>query len=199
MNTEHSNNAHPVNAFDRRTWDEDANTYFTFVDDVMRDNYNNPFHNGRPLHAVYLTYKFFLKAKSRVRLFSGNLIQELKDGPDKGMQFYSARHIISSILYFLTKEGSELKILLEADVDVDKGQSIKDHPLVKTLESWKASENAEHPLKGHCEIRQISTATLKRLREKKLDFHMLIKDDSAYRIEFDREKQKAYVNVNDKI
>ena len=193
MNTESKGEAPLVSAFDRSTWDEETETYFKLVGDVWRDKHDMPFHNGRPLHAAYLTHKFFSKAKTNVRLFSGELIRVMKGGPDDNMPFYSDPHIIAAIRGFLTRDDTELKIVVENDVDVDQGQTIEAHPLMEAISSWKASGE----LKGRCELRKVSPDVIKNMKERKTHVHMLIMDNLAYRIEVDIEKQEAFVNVND--
>ena len=183
-----------IHAFRPETWDEEAKFYFNFVKDVMNEGRNVPFSNGRPLHAVYLIREFFLNAKDDMRIFSGSLARYSDrddDGPDSHMALYADPHVTDAIKKFLRKDGAKLKVVVDK-LDVDDGQ-METHPLIHAVKSLKASGE----LKGSCELREIDPGVAEYLRTQNYNYHMMLMDKSAYRVETDPDNFKAYVNVND--
>ena len=184
-----------IDAFDPDTWTEDEEYYFRTVDRFWRERAEEPFSNGRPLHAVYLLHKFFTSARHDVRIFSGSLLRHVRKGEvDEGMSIYSDCNVLKAIKDFLSKDGTCLNIVVDEDVDVDDGEGIADHPLVQTVKALEI----EGLRKGNCEIRRANPAQIKEMRDNEFYCHMLVMDDSAYRLEIDPKRATAYVNVNDK-
>ena len=198
MTLQNENNT-GINAFNPLTWDDDAKVYFNFVNRVMREKSDMPFSNGRPLHAIYLIHEFFRNAEREMRLFSGNLARRVKgdERVDKNMRVYSDPYIIDAVKDFLSREGADLKIVIEKPLDVDKGQDLESHPLVHAVKSLRD----EGGLKGNFKLCQVNPSVTNAAGDNSTHpnrQHLMLMDKSAFRIEIDHEKSEAYVCVNDK-
>ena len=167
---------------DRHHWDNGEKEFVEHVEDTMRERHKGPFHNDRTFHAVHLIYRFFLGAVKEMRIFSGEL-KRYADSDDgyHGMKIYADEHILNAVGAFLAYKGTSLKIVVER---LDGGL---DHPLVRNLQALKARGK----LRGRCDIVQLD------IDGSASDQHMIILDQSGYRLETDNEKADALVNVND--
>ena len=184
-----------INAFDSATWPEEEEFYFDYVDAMLRKRRDILISNGRPLHAVYLLNAFFRNAKKTIRLFSGSLSRTADAfEQDKGMPIYSDPYIINAVRTFLSSSKSNLKIVLENDIDVEHGASARSHPLVGAVLDLK-EKGLVH---GEFHLRRINPDTLRRLRAGNFCQHLMIMDDWAYRLETDASQARAHVNFGDR-
>ena len=126
------------------------------------------------------------RATQQIRLFSGKLSRT----SESGTPIYADPHVTAAALEFLSKEGSQLTVVLEKNIDVEPGQSVEDHPLVnKILTAKERNEVA-----GTFELCKISDEALQFLDRHDVHNHLMVLDERAYRIETDPEEFKAYVN-----
>ena len=187
-----------IDPFDpeRKNWGESEIFYVDYVNRLMDKKTNRSFGNGRPFHAVYLIYKFFMHAQREMRIFSGKLLRQVgSEGEvDAGMPIYERKEVLDAVKHFLSKEGASLKVMLSEKLDVDEGQKPEHHPLVKAI----LELNDQHKFKGSCKIRQLNEENVRNLDEFDVNRHLLLMDESAHRIEIDRDRFKAFVNMNDK-
>lgn len=181
--------ADAVKPFDSETWTEEEQFYFEYIDEKLDAKENVGISNGKPIHAVYLIEGFLRRATQQIRLFSGKLSRT----SESGTPIYADPHVADAALKFLSKEGSQLTVVLEKDIDVELGQSVKDHPLVDEI--LTAKERNE--VAGTFELCKISDEALQFLDRHEVHNHLMILDERAYRIETDLEEFKAYVNFGD--
>ena len=174
---------------------EGESFYADYVDRAMLERRNVTFSNGRPLHAVYLIYKFFMQAQCEVRLFSGQLLRQVPKGrlDDEGLPVYGNRDVLGAVRRFLRQQGTHLKVVLANNLDVGDGQGAEDHPLVKTVIGLQN----DGLLNGRCDIEQLDAGYLRRLQDDGVGYHMVLMDQSAYRLETGPDAAEALVNVND--
>ena len=181
-----------VSAFDPSTWGEDERLYFYHVDRYWEMEKNEPFRNGRPLHAVYLIHKFLDNAKCEIRLFSGSLLRHVRDGQDAGMPIYAEPKVLDAATRLLSRVNGRIEIVVEDGVDAEAGK-VENHPLVQAVQELKDQGR----MKGRFEIRQANKGQVQQLRDEGRYCHMMIMDSQAYRLERDPANAKAFVNAND--
>ena len=157
------------------------NEYRLVVDKAVEDAIDMPISNGRPEHAVYLMQKMLENASEVVRVFSGQLTREFE-----GVSAYGGDEILGAARAFLGR-GGKMKVLLEKPIDVDRGQSWTDHPLVKMALSIV-------PHSSHFEVKQVLDRDLDELREAKALYHWITVDQRAYRLELDTRMARAIAN-----
>ena len=175
---------------------EGESFYADYVDRAMKEKRDVTFGNGRPLHAVYLIYKFFMQAQREVRLFSGQLLRRVPEGrlDDEGLPVYGNVSVLRAIRRFLGQKDTHLKVVLANNLDVGENQGIEDHPLVKTVVDLQN----DGLLNGRCDIEQLDAGYLRQLQDDGVGYHMVLMDQSAYRLETGPDAAEALVNVNDK-
>ena len=177
-----------INAFDKKTWTESERFYFDYVERMLDDGANVVVKNGRPIHAIYLIEAFLRKAKNTVRLFSGTLKQRTDE-----LKIYSDSHVVAAARNFLSKPGTDLRIVLENPIDLMEEQRIKDHPMIDMAHRLRD----EGRMGGAFRVRRASEDNIRFLRKEKFCHHMMIIDERTYRLETDPEKFKAHVNFGD--
>lgn len=177
-----------LDPFNEGTWGDDERRYFEHVNEALERGENKVISNGRAEHAAYIIYKFLTEATNNVRIFSGRLSRTYN-----GVSVYANRHITEAAATFLAGEGRTLKIVLQDGLDLDEGQTSKDHPLVVAVQKLKD----EGRLFGTLEIRQASRKAMDYLTEKRYRNHWMIMDEHAYRLETNTEKAGAHVNFAD--
>lgn len=182
-----------VSAFDRSCWTIDERRFCELVAMAVRERRDTIFFNGSAFHAVHLIYRFFLRAKKDLRIFSGNLMRRVDNdgGLYAGMKIYEDGHVLSAVKAFLSDEkGTSLKIVVE-EGGLDGG--FDDHPLVVAVRELHSAGR----LRGSCEILQLGEGRRDELKEMGWPpYHMMIMDRSGYRVELDRENKKAKVNLD---
>lgn len=159
--------------FDKR--DDAERIYFEFVDRASEAAQYRVISNGQPGHAAYLIYTFLKNARERVRLFCGSLRQDVG-----GVKVYADPTICKEAVGFLNR-GGKLDILVEDEIHVGEGQTPGDHPLLAAI------------------VRdgQEANVSLRKVTNPKPDVHFLVVDESAVRIETDKEKAEALANFHD--
>lgn len=180
--TTHSQHVDP---FDRKTWGNNEREYFGIIDKACADKRNAILSNGKPAHAAYIIVKFFENATQRIRLFSGHLTRQLE-----GVSIYESPHIINAASVFLNRPGTSLSILLEKDIDVPLGKTVKDHPFIRGIEAAGVSD-------GQVIIKKVHLNFLKILRDNNYAYNWMVMDEQAFRLEMDPDKVEAYVNFGD--
>ena len=177
--------ARQIDPFDQTTWDEDARTYFGIIDQACAAKKNALLSNGQPAHAVYIIHKFLENADRNVRLYSGNLRRELG-----GVMVYGNPHIVDDVLTFLKNSNASLSVVLEGEIDIPPNDEPCDHPLIRAMRS--AKEKGE--IQGHLRVCRALEEHVKILRDSDFDYHWMVMDDQAYRLENEKDKAKAFVN-----
>lgn len=166
-------NPNAKSVFDDR--DDAERIYFEFVDRASEAAQYRVISNGQPGHAAYLIYTFLKNARERLRLYCGSLRQDVD-----GVKVYADPAICKEAVSFLAR-GGKLDVLVEDDIHVGEGQAPRDHPLLAAI--IQAGHEGD--------------LTLKRVMNPKPDIHFLVVDESAVRIETDKEKAKALANFHD--
>ncbi len=181
-----------IDPFDEATWSEDERFYFTSVDQMLREGFSDDFSNGKPWHAVYIIAAFLREATQCVRLFSGKLIQYTPDG----VAIYAEPHVVDAAKTLLTRDGSELKIVLEDSIDVDDGRAVRKHPLIEGVRRLEKDGR----LNGRLDVRRATKTDLEFLREHNFLHHMMVMDQRSWRLETDPDPDdvRARVKIGDK-
>lgn len=177
-----------ISPFDEETWTESERFYFDYVERMLDEGANVVVKNGRPIHAIYLIEAFLRKAKNTVRLFSGTLRQRTDE-----LEIYSDSHVVAAARNFLSRSGTDMRIVLENPIDLMEGQRMEDHPMIDTA-YWLRDEGR---MGGAFRVRRARKDNIRFLRREKFCHHMVIIDERAYRLETDPEKFKAHVNFGD--
>ena len=112
---------------------------------------------------------------------------------DGKLQIYGNPHVATAAETLLSKPDSRITVVLEGDIDVDEGQSVRDHPLVSSI----LSQIDSGELKGAFEVRKLGERRLRWLRRKGICHHLMVMDEQAYRLETDTSSMKAHVNFGD--
>ena len=163
--------------------------YFDYVERMLDEGANVVVKNGRPIHAIYLIEAFLRKAKNTVRLFSGTLKQRTDE-----LKIYGDSHVVAAARNFLSRSGTDMRIVLENPIDLTEGQRMEDHPMIDTAYGLRD----EGRMGGGFRVRRARKDNIRFLRREKFCHHMVIIDERAYRLETDPEKFKAHVNFGDK-
>ena len=108
---------------------------------------------------------------------------------EPGLKIYSNPQILNSVSNFLARKGSALNIVLEEPID----GGLEAHPLVSLVKSMKESGQLE----GVFVLKQAKQSLLKKLEDSSFNHHIMIMDESAYRVETDTTNAKAFVNFGD--
>ena len=177
-----------IDIFDESKWSEDERRYFSIIDQACKEKRDALLSNGQPGHAAYIIYKFLTNAQEDVRLFSGRLRCSLE-----GVSVYSNSHIIQAAVTFLQKPEGTLSVLLEEEIDVAQGGQVCDHPLIRTVQEAKAQGKIQGVLKVYQGLKDF----IDMLKESNFNYHWMVMDKQAYRLENDTEKATAFVNFGD--
>ena len=181
-----------VSAFDRSAWTAEDEKFCLQLDKEMRERSGVRLNNEDTFHAVRLIYSFFLCATKEIRIFSGKLrrFAESEESHHPGMPVYAEERILGAVRAFLADSGTSLKIVIEKRLDVDEGEGPDAHPLVKEVMALKKSGL----LGGSCDILQLKKDKVEQLRHKKQLNHMMIADQSMYRVETGGDKASGYAS-----
>lgn len=150
--------------------------YFKMIDASLESREDRVISNGKPAHAVYLINKLLACARRSVRIYTGRLSRTFD-----GVLAYADPVIARSAITFLGKEGSELSIVIADEPDVEPGQPLRDHPFLKAI--------LDADIRGKLRVSKANEADRERFQ-----YHFIVVDDEAMRIEIDTEKAQAYVN-----
>ena len=163
--------------------------YREMVDEAFAHDLDKSFSNGKSAHAIYLIEKFFSHAQSTIRLYSGTLARHWKEDDGGKIKIYASSNLIGSVLTFLRKDDTRLDIVVDQAIDVEDGDSVGDHPLLKAIGT------AEPPIRGTVRV------FVDRRYEPPEDVprapHFMVIDRKGFRIETDPDKAEASANVND--
>ena len=148
--------------------------YFDMVDNACSDDLDKLISNGKAAHAIYLIYTLLKNAKSTVNVLTGRLDAVIGEG--KTYHAYGDPELCRVANEFL-KRGGALRVLLADDVSVD---DLARHPFVKRVRGGRGFSIAR--LAG---------------RWKAFSPHFIVKDEIAYRFEFDTKTHQASANFKD--
>lgn len=165
----------------------DSFDYYAILDVALENKIDAILRNGRPEHARFIIQRFLERADTTVRLLSGKLSKVFE-----GVNVYGHEDIKESAKGFLRRDGTQLNILLQEEIDGGAG-NIENHPLVQELRALEK----RHELKGKLDIRRASEEDVKRYLESDFPYHWMVMDESAYRLETDCQQAKASVNFGD--
>ena len=150
--------------------------YFQAVDAVFQSQEDRIISNGEPAHAVYILNKLLEGAERSVGIYTGKLAQTFN-----GVLAYSDPVIAESAAKLLSKENSELTIVIAGKPDVPDGQPIRKHPFLAAL--------SKQEIRGKLRVVEASETD-----REEVNFHFVVMDNKAVRIEIDTADAKAYVN-----
>ena len=145
---------------------ENLRTYANRLENALAEQ--TPFHtyNRDILHASQIVVAGFRHAQRSVYLLSNRLDPAL----------YGDEHLLEAVRSFLKKDGAELRILLEAEIDAH-------HPFRRL---------AEDEFNGRVKIGIVPEGHQDSYR-----FNFMIVDDIGYRFEYDREKFEAIASFHE--
>ena len=157
---------------------DEERQYFKMIDSAFSAKNDRVISNGRPAHAVYLLHKFLDNAKSSVKILSGSLSRTFD-----GVLAYADPEMANAAIKFLGRQNSRLSILIVDDIDVGPEQGALDHPLLAAIERAEIS--------GRVTVAKADTKNWGG------DFHFIVMDETASRVEYDTENAQAFVNLGD--
>ena len=161
--------------------DIEEQLYFKMIDEAMERKEDKIISNGKPAHAVYLLNKFLECAKQSVKIYTGTLAQTFDN-----VVAYADPQMARSAINFLSKENSELSIVIVNEPDVHPGMTINEHPLLKAI------SEADSEIEGRVDVWRGNPEDWEDYQ-----YHFLVMDDEAFRIEVDTEEAQAYVHFAD--
>ena len=150
--------------------------YFREVDAAFEAKEDRIISNGEPAHAVYILHKLLEGAKHSVGIYTGGLAQTFGD-----VLAYGDPMLAESAAKFLSKESSELTIIIAENPDVPDGRPIGKHPFLDAL--------SKAEIQGKLKVAKASE-----IDRKEIEFHFVVMDNEAVRIETDTTAAKAYAN-----
>lgn len=165
--------------FDEDTRTDEEKAYFDLIDRAAVDKTDLLITNGKPSHAVYLMFKFLETATERVLILTPNLKRALD-----GVYAYEDPKLANAAVDFLRKPNARLSILVGSDPDLDEGESINQHPFIARILEMSNTPRLD-----------VYMNTEGRMPRR--DFHFMVMDQQAYRIETDTERVKALANFGD--
>ena len=139
---------------------------------------DRPISNGEAVHAVYLICKFLETAQRRVKVRTGHLSRTFN-----GVLAYGEPELAERTIGFLQR-GGELHIVIVEEPDLEEGQEIKDHPLLKILCDADIG-------KGRVRVSQYRGTPHAEVPP----YHFIVVDGEAYRLEHDPDNAKAFVEL----
>ena len=145
--------------------------YRQMIDAAAESGERKTISNRDPRHAAYLVETFFRRAKRHVRIYTSQLARKI--GSE---QVYASPELIVEAQAMLARDGSEVSIIVQNELDVDEGMMATDHPLIAAL--------------SHADAR---LRVFKYDAERQFD-DFAVMDESAYRAETDGDKATAIAN-----
>ena len=158
---------------------EEERLYFKLIDEAQAAGKKELISNSRAEHAVYLLYKLLEAADHSVKIYSGNLARHFGN-----VLAYGESKVAEAAVAFLRREDSELSIITVEDLDVDKGQTPSEHPLLVEI--------AKSEVQG-----QVVLARGNQEDWNNFKYHFIVADDKSVRVEYDTNNLKAFVNFGD--
>lgn len=157
----------------------DFYNYYKLIEDCAENKKDLIISNGLAEHAVYLMTAMFRYAKNHIRLFSGELPDEVRR-ESQTIKIYSNEELLMAAENFLRMEGSRLDIL------VQEGENFESRIFIQTLKK----KHEEGVIKGSVNLK-ISEALCG------ISSHFMVIDNSGYRLETDHNHTKAVANFGD--
>ena len=158
---------------------EEEKLYFGMIDRAVDSKDERIISNGRPAHAVYIIYKFLECAVRSINIYTGSLRRVFD-----GVMAYGEPKLAESALGFLQR-GGRLNIVIGDEPDIDPDQSIKDHPLLKSL------------INANIGSGELTVYHLQDTLTGTQDYHFIVMDDESVRLEVNTEQAQAYVQLQD--
>ena len=165
--------------FDEDTRTDEEKAYFDLIDRSAVDKTDLLITNGKPSHAIYLIFKFLETATERVLILTPNLKRTLD-----GVYAYEDPKLANAAVDFLRKPNTRLSILVGSDPDLGEVESINQHPFIARILEMSNAPGLD-----------VYMNTERRIPRR--DFHFVVMDQQAYRIETDTERVKALANFGD--
>jgi hypothetical protein len=147
--------------------------YRELVEKLVKNNSETRISNGQSAHAAILIENMFRHANSDIRIYSGDLNNEV----------YNGKTVIQAAIKFLKKSGTSLKILLQNKRDA---QWFNSHELIKAIAEQKAE------LMGSFDIRIAEGVYATNEAH-----HFAVMDDKGFRYEIDHANCKAIASFNE--
>lgn len=148
--------------------------YFDMVENACSRDLDKLISNSKAAHAVYLIYTLFKNAKRTVNVLTGRLDAVIGEG--KRYHAYGDPELCRVADEFV-QGGGALRILMADEVSPD---DLAKHPFIKNVRGG-----------GGFDIGRLAG------RWKAFSPHFIVKDDIAYRFEFDTETHRASANFRD--
>ncbi len=142
--------------------------------------------NKDPRHAAYLLETFFRGAEDHVRIYTTQLARKVGREP-----VYASPDLIEAAKALLDKPASQISIIVQDDLDLDKGMAAEDHPLIAGLLAAGSFHGRGTPSRSPAEGSRLHVYKHEGDRELG-DFAVM--DESAYRAEIDEQKATAIAN-----
>ena len=158
---------------------EEERLYFDMIDRAVASNDRRVISNGRPAHAVYILCKFLEIAKERMIICTGRLRRTFD-----GVLAYAEPVLIARAINFL-RQGGTLDILIVDEPDLESGQTIKDHPLLRELSEAGIGRG------------RVTVSRLEALLTGVEAYHFVVADGRAVRLEVNPKQAEAYVRLHD--
>ena len=155
---------------------EGEELYFKMIDAAAAARQDSIISNGKPAHAVYLLYTFLTNAKKNVKIYTGKLAQSFN-----GVLAYADPKLAEAAIRFLQKDESSLSIIVADELDLSGTNSNEKHPFIEQI--------LQSEPRG-----KFTVSTAMENLSPPLDFHFLVMDKGAFRIEMEPEQAKALVN-----
>lgn len=144
--------------------------YSNFVSQLAQNKSEVLISNGMLDHARILIANLIFYAAKKVQIFTTNLKPEI----------YEHSSTINSLKAFLSKENTEIQILLQDQKILENPALIKDHKFIKACMSEVGGD------KGKCEIKVVNHAEDAAIKE-----HFVIMDSEGYRFCPDKKEPVA--------
>ena len=158
---------------------EEEKLYFKMIDRAVASCDTEIISNGRPAHAVYIICKFLEAAARRVNICTGRLRRTFGD-----VLAYQEPQLVQRAINFLQR-GGELGILILDEPDVDLGRNVGEHPLLKALSDADIGDG------------RVNVYGFDERSDHLPDYHFVVMDGRAVRLEFEPDRAEAYVMLED--
>lgn len=157
-------------------------SYEQLVEAMAVNKIDSVIPNGVPAHAAILIGTMFKHAQQSMSIFCGALSDDV----------YVNNNLISNAKDFVIKRGGKLRILLENDL----GIRLFEKPLIYEIaaEIYRASEKDKGQKKDT--VKKVGSLEV-RIKGQEKASHFCVMDESAYRLEMDKDKRTAIANFGD--
>ena len=175
-----------IDVFDDTQWSDEEKRYYAIVDSACDASKDMLIGNGNAKHAVFLMERFLRKSADRiVRLYSGSLVREVTyEG--RPVDVYANRRLIEAATTFVKRPDTELRIMLENDID---GGDPEKHPLISAVLRVA-------PAGGRLQLVKISPEWRQRLKRQGFTMHWMTVDEKGFRLERDVDEHTALANFS---